>query len=458
MDGVGMSRSVSQLQWLALLFTTAGLLSGCGGGSGGGASTQLTTPAPSMTSGTISGLGSIIVNGVRYETVGSQVLDADDGSSVITTPLRIGMTVSVEQSGTDALTSRPVAGKILVQRGIQGLANYFGANLRVAGLPVTTDNATILLDATGTVTTLTALNNQSVEVYGLPQADGSFVATLIEVETGATHVQLVGTVQSINTSTKTLALGTAASQITVDYASITPPSDLALGAVVVVKSFTTSTANLYVASGLQIRSATASTYTSYANNYSGTTRVYSERNELYGAVSEKTLTYSGASVTGCTLKIQGIQVLASSAVLCTSIVNGNYVEAKGILSNGVLTATKIEFEGSQTSGYADDWNDADSDGLHHRSLSTIITPRELQANRSFEIYGSLSCSAVNVGCTLTRGAITYTADMSSAYWNEHQPTANGYVEAKGYLTGNTFQVIKIEAKDRRYGYGHGDDD
>jgi hypothetical protein len=451
-----MSRSVSQRQWLALLLITAGLLSGCGGG--GGASTLVTTPAFNITSGTISGLGSIIVNGVRYETVGARVLDADDGSSVITTPLRIGMTVSVEQSGTDPVTSRPVAGKILVQRGIQGVANYIGTNLRVAGLPVTTDNATILLDATGAVTTLAALNNQNVEVYGLPQTDGSFVATLIEVETGATHVQLVGTVQSIDTSTKTLVLGTTSSQITVDYANITPPSGLAVGAVVVATSFTTSTTSTYAASRLQIRSATASTYTSYANNYSGTTRVYSERNELYGAVSEKTLTYSGASVTGCTLKIQGIQVLASSSVLCTSIVNGNYVEAKGLLSNGVLTATKIEFEGSQTQGYSDDWNDADSDGLHHRSLSTISTSRELQANRSFEIYGSLNCMAVNVGCTLTRGAVTYTADMSSAYWDEHQPIANGYVEAKGYLTGNTFQVIKIESKDRRYGYGYGDDD
>ena len=450
-----MSHVIFKPKLLAWLMAAAGLLSACGGGGGGSAATPT---AAALSSGTISGLGSIIVNGVRYETVGSQVLDADDGSTAITTPLRIGMTVSVEQSGTDALTLRPIAGKILVQSGIKGVASYTGSTLTVAGMPVTTDTSTILLGTTGAVTNLTTLNNQAVEVYGLPQADGSLLATLIEAEIGLLNVQMVGTVQSIDTTAKTLVLGTTAAPITVNYASITPPSGLATGSVIVVRAATNTTANTYTASSLQIRSGTASTYTSYASNYSGTTRVHNERNELYGAVSDKTLISSGGTVTGCTLKIQGIQVQASSPALCDSIANGTYVEAKGTLSNGVLAATKIEFEGGQSNGYSDDWNDNDSDGLHHRSLSALSTPTELQASRSFEMYGAISCSAVNVGCTLTRGAIVYTADMSSAYWDEHQPIISGYVEAKGYLTGNTFKVSKIESKDRRYGTGHGDDD
>jgi hypothetical protein len=449
-----MSHTRFRPKLLAMLMAAAGVLSACGGGGGSTA----TPTAAALSSGTISGLGSIIVNGVRYETVGSQVLDADDGNTAITTPLRIGMTVSVEQSGTDSVTLRPIAGKILVQSGIKGVANYTGSTLTVAGMPVTTNTTTILLDTTGAVTSLASLNTQSVEVYGLPQADGSFLATLVEAETGLVNVQVVGTVQSMDTTTKTLVLGTTAAPITVSYASITPPSGLATGSVIVVKAATSATANTYAATSMQIRSGTASTYTSYASNYSGTTGVHNERNELYGAVSDKALTYSGATVTGCTLKIQGIQVQASSPSLCASIANGTYVEAKGTLSNGVLTATKIEFEGGQSNGYSDDWNDNDSDGLHHRSLSTLSTPTELQASRSFEMYGSLNCSAVNVGCTLTRGAITYTADMATARWDEHQPITSGYVEAKGYLTGNTFKVSKIESKDRRYGSGHGDDD
>lgn len=451
-----MSHAVFKPTVVALLLIASGLLTACGGG-GGTASTN-TPVAASISSGTISGLGSIIVNGVRYETVGSTVLDADDGTTAITTPLRIGMTVSVEQNGTDPITSRPVAGKIFVQSGIHGEAIYTGTNLTVAGLPVTTDSTTILLDATGIVTTLAALNLLNVEVYGLPQADGSFLATLIEAEVGARPVQVVGTVQSINTSAKTLVLGTSANSITVDYAGITPPNGLVAGAVVVAKSSATTTASTYVANSLQIRSATASTYTSYVSNYGGTTHVHSERNELYGVVSDKTLLYSGATVTGCSLKIQGLQVQASSATLCNNITNGSYVEAKGTLNNGVLNATKIEFESASLSGYSEDWNDSDSDGLHHRSLSNISNASELQANRSFEINGALSCSALNVGCTLTRGSVTYTADMSSARWDGHPSVVNGYVEAKGYLTDNTFTVIKIESKDRRYGSGHGDDD
>ena len=111
MNGVRMTHPRLQPKLLALLMAVAGLLSACGGG--GGSSSNTTTPtAATLNSGTISGLGSIVVNGVRYETVGSQVLDSDDGNTAITTPLRIGMTVSVEQSGTDALTQRPIAGKI----------------------------------------------------------------------------------------------------------------------------------------------------------------------------------------------------------------------------------------------------------------------------------------------------------------------------------------------------------
>ena len=55
----------------------------------------------------------------------------------------------------------------------------------------------------------------------------------------------VDTVQSVNSSAKTFVLGTSANPITIDYSSITPPSGLAAGAVVVVKSSATSTASTY---------------------------------------------------------------------------------------------------------------------------------------------------------------------------------------------------------------------
>lgn len=48
--------------------------------------------------------------------------------------------------------------------------------------------------------------------------------------------------------------------------------------------------------------------------------------------------------------------------------------------------------------------------------------------------------------------------MSTARWDHNQSIVSGYVETKGYLTGNTFKVIKIESKNRRYSHGGGDDD
>ena len=154
------------------------ILSACGGGGGGGDG-NISSNTAMLISGTISGLGSIVLNGIRYETVGSQVLDADDGITDINTPLRIGMTVSVEQNGTDSVTLRPIARKILVQSGIKGVASYTGANLTVAGMPITVNTSTILLDISGAITSLAMLNTQTVEVYGVrfKVVSDSFVLT-----------------------------------------------------------------------------------------------------------------------------------------------------------------------------------------------------------------------------------------------------------------------------------------
>ncbi len=72
----------------------------------------------------------------------------------------------------------------------------------------------------------------------------------------------------------------------------------------------------------------------------GTTRKAEERNELYGVIPD-----AAKSANGCTFKVQGVPVQATSTTLCASIADGDDVEAKGRIVNGVLDATRIEFEG-----------------------------------------------------------------------------------------------------------------
>ena len=76
-------------RWLqGLLFLAAGVLAGCGGGGEGGVGTGGTG---TYALGTITGFGSIIVNGVRFDDSAASVLDDDDATRS-RDELKLGMT------------------------------------------------------------------------------------------------------------------------------------------------------------------------------------------------------------------------------------------------------------------------------------------------------------------------------------------------------------------------------
>jgi Domain of unknown function (DUF5666) len=421
----------------------ASMLTACGGGGGTGLSSY-TANNSAQVSGTISGLGSIVVNGIRYETIGASVVDADDGHS-INSPLGMGMTVSIDPLSSNAIT----AAYIRIQSGIQGLTAAIDANaktLTVAGLPVSTDASTFIVTANNVSTSFAALvNGQPVEVYGLPQSDGSFKATRIEIQSSSHNVELVGVVSNLNVSSQTFTLGSANNQATITYSAVTAPAGLANGAVVSVHTAGTATSTQYAATSLYLRSSDVTNFSQYANSYRGTSGVHNETNELYGMVSELTINPSSS---GCSMQVQGVPVTLANANLCGALRNGDYVEVKGLLVNGALTAYRVEFktagEDRTIYGYQDDDHDSDHDGVkYHRQLTQSSAGNTSYSN--YEVYGTLACTTSSA-CTLTVNGTSWIADLSSAYW-EHGQVSSGFVEAKGYMSsGNTFKVIKIESK------------
>ena len=430
---------------IPLLTGCLAILSACGGGGGGSALTTVNPPV----AGTISGLGSVIVNGVRYETIGASVIDADD-SHTISTPLGLGMTVSIDPLTSSATT----AGTIYIQTGIKGgtsAVDTTAKTLNVAGLPVTTDSATFIVTSAGQAGSFADLaDNLNVEVYGLPQTDGTFKATRIEIEATAQVVQLVGTVSNLNTTNKTFTLGSGSNTVTIAYSGITVPTGIANGSVVSVHTATTATASQYTATSMYLRSTNVSTFTQYAANYGGTSGVRNEANELYGMVSN--LTGTPPYTNGCSMQVQGVPTTLRSATLCASLQNGDYVEVKGLLTDGTLAAYRLEFKTAggdrSLNGYSDDENDSDRDEFKYRRQYNTTTSGSYYSSdsrSSYEIYGTLSACSVN-SCTLTSNGSVLTADVSTAYW-EHGQVTSGFVEAKGYMTtANTFKVTKIEAK------------
>ena len=245
-------------------------------------------------------------------------------------------------------------------------------------------------------------------------------------------------------------MGSGSNTVTIAYSGVTTPTGLVNGSVVSVHTATTATASQYTATSLYLRSTNVSTFTQYATNYGGTSGVYNEANELYGMVSN--LTGTAPYTNGCSMQVQGVPTTLRSATLCASLQNGDYVEVKGLLTNGTLAAYRVEFKTAggdrSLNGYSDDENDSDRDEFKYRRQYNTTTSGSYYSSdsrSSYEIYGTLSACSVN-SCTLTSNGSVLTADVSTAYW-EHGQVTSGFVEAKGYMTtANTFKVTKIEAK------------
>jgi hypothetical protein len=88
---------------------SAAVLAACGGGGGSSTGTTGgTAGSAAYTSGAISGFGSVIVNGVRFDT-SSVAVEDDDGASHSADELRLGDSVEIESGPIDASTQTAVA-------------------------------------------------------------------------------------------------------------------------------------------------------------------------------------------------------------------------------------------------------------------------------------------------------------------------------------------------------------
>jgi Domain of unknown function (DUF5666) len=175
-----------------LSMTTVALLSACGGGSGSGSSpsgtgTGNTQPPLALptgldgTVGTISGFGSVIVNGVRYDDSAATVKD-DFGNSLSSNRLGLGMTVHLRGKSNDDGSGS--ASGINVFSELQGPISSLNATagtFSLFGMSIIVNAKTVFADVSG----LAALNNGNiVEIYGLRDGN-SVTATRIERKTPA---------------------------------------------------------------------------------------------------------------------------------------------------------------------------------------------------------------------------------------------------------------------------------
>lgn len=518
-----MSRSVFKTQILVWTLTGLGFLTACSGGGGSSDHSDTswsTNPAGAATfngsaatyQGSISGLGSIVVNGVRFETTDSVVYDSDDFStnydnstSTFSSPLALGMTVALF-GDVDDTQSLGRAARIRVVGGVRGTMSAIDTNTLTLTLPTQTIQLSSATTYGGTsdgtptglaVTTLAQLaaltSNPLLTVYGLTQADGGFLATRVVVTNAATHtmdVAVRGTITAISGSNYTVKTdATHSITVTCNSCTIQPT-----GATPAVGDFVRALA------------ADSSQWSSSTLN--------AARLQLVNA--SYLTTFQGAPSSATYAKIKGVATwdgtrwwVGGIEVTGASLTAGTFYEIKGTWSGSVLATSRVEIEGqrsfSDSNGssrtYSNEFYGAVS-SLNGNSFSvqgvtvnassayfpygsaaslsngTFVEVKGNYVNgtlnatkveiksastsnassgRVFEMYGQVSgWAGLNSTFSLSRLGITYTAQTSANTRFKYGTPNNGsYVEVKGYMdSNNIFQVIKLELKN---GYQDYDD-
>lgn len=314
------AHGITRREGLLALVGSVAVLSGCGGG--GGSTASVTSGGTgSFSGGAITGFGSIIVNGVRFDDSQARITD-DDGNLHGSADLKLGMVVTVTGSGITAGAAS--AGSVLFGSELRGPIDSISVgsqSLEVLGQTVRITASTVFEDGiSGGIAGLSV--GQLVEVHGfVDPSSNTIFATRIERASSLSSFKLQGQVQALNTTAKTFMIGS----LTISYASVAElPAGLANGLLVRVRLATSPATGTRTA--LSVRAVTWQVEDH-------------DEAELEGTVTAFTSTSN--------FSVNGLPVDASRASFpdgTAGLQLGARVEVEGSLSHGVLIATKVELE------------------------------------------------------------------------------------------------------------------
>jgi len=201
----------------------AAVLWGCGGGGGSSAPSQTpaaTPPSATITSvdGTITGFGSVIIDGVRFDDSVAKVSIANsaDATSATLGDLHTGMRVQGElKDGVlqNLVVNFALVGTVGALDATAGTLTVFGQTIKVTA----TGQLPTVLEGFSALTQLAA--GDLVKVSGTVASDGSITATRIErrAKDGTEVFRISGAVQGMDATAKTFTL-VGNSSVTVSYA------------------------------------------------------------------------------------------------------------------------------------------------------------------------------------------------------------------------------------------------
>lgn len=180
------------------------VLAGCGAGGGSVASAgNGGISGTGMSVGSVTGFGSVFVNGSEFDTTGAAIVV--EGNGAMQSDLRVGHVVIVNANFDDNKASR-VEYRAQIKGPVQALtvqdAALGNATLTVFGQAVATNSTTNLASTQLDQTQLNALKvGDLVEVSGLLDANGTLVATYFETKTTLAQYQVIGKVANLTATT-----------------------------------------------------------------------------------------------------------------------------------------------------------------------------------------------------------------------------------------------------------------
>ncbi|MDH4289637.1 MAG: DUF5666 domain-containing protein [Aquincola sp.] len=375
-------------EWLV---ATVALLAGCGGVDSGGTGTGT---LPTLAVGAITGFGSIVVNGVRFDDT-LAIVEGDDGRVRTREQLRLGMRTEVIASAVSVVggASTAMAASIRIRSELQGPVESIdtqGSTLRVLGQTVALVGTTVL-----DIGAVPLAAGDLVEIHATRDlARGRYVASRIERRASLAAYMVRGTVSALDLDARTIDIG----GLRISWASA-PPADPASA--------------LAPGKAVRVTLAPASGATpSLALAIDADAIPLDDRDsaEIEGRITSFT------SLTD--FSIDGIPVDARGATFeggAAGIAPGAKVEVKGSLRGGVLLASKVEFEDDEGDGASFELHGAiqSADPAAMRfvvrgvtvvwSVSTRFdsgSAADLVTGASVEVRGRLSSDRLTIDATL----------------------------------------------------------
>ena len=315
------------------------LAAACGGGSSGDASSGISGTGIAV--GTISGFGSIIVNGRHYGT--STATITSDGLNISENQLKIGdyvvVVASINNDGSrDAQTvalEESVEGFVFSVTPEPGDPRLGDINVMGQLVQVTTNTS---LDNFSDLNGLLA-GSDCVEVYGLNNsASNTIDATRVEKKTACDEIEIKDYIDSADPALNTFAI----TGLTVDYSAAQllnfGGGEPAAGMFVEVKAEPSS---------VDIDGATVLASSVEAKS-DGINEDISDDDEaeIEGYVNGCPAgACSSFQVSGVPVQISMDTQFEPSSFGQADIIDGIKVEAEGVFSGGVLVASELEFHG-----------------------------------------------------------------------------------------------------------------